>query len=54
MPRIKGWPPAYLTKVPPADVKRGDGKYVREFIEALCPQVKDSIGGRAGEPLVLS
>ncbi|HEY7823788.1 MAG TPA: terminase large subunit [Acidimicrobiia bacterium] len=53
MPRVKGWPPAHLTKVPAADVKRGDGPLVREFIEALCPQVKDSIGGRAGEPLIL-
>jgi phage terminase large subunit-like protein len=34
-------------------VKRGDGPLVTEFIEALCPQVKDSVGGRAGEPLIL-
>jgi phage terminase large subunit-like protein len=53
MARVKGWPPAILTKVPPADVRRGDGPLVKEFIEALCPQVKDSIGGRAGEPLIL-
>lgn len=52
-PRIKGWPPAILTPVPQADIKRGDGDLVVEFIEALCPQVKDSIGGRAGEPLIL-
>jgi phage terminase large subunit-like protein len=52
-PRIKGWPPAILTPVPPADIRRGDGKLVTEFIEALCPQVKDSVGGRAGEPLIL-
>ena len=51
--KIKGWPPAILTPVPPADVRRGDGPLVTEFIEALCPQVKDSVGGRAGEPLVL-
>jgi phage terminase large subunit-like protein len=48
-----GWPPALLTKVPAADIKRGDGELVTEFIEAMCPQVKDSIGGRAGEPLIL-
>lgn len=53
MARVKGWPPAILTAVPAADRKRGDGPLVSEFIEALCPQVKDSIGGRAGEPLVL-
>jgi phage terminase large subunit-like protein len=51
--KTQGWPPAYLTPVPPADVRRGDGKLVAEFIEALCPQVKDSIGGKAGEPLIL-
>jgi phage terminase large subunit-like protein len=50
---IKGWPPALLTPVPAADRKRGDGRLVVDFIEGLCPQVKDSIGGRAGEPLAL-
>ena len=51
--RTKGWPPAILTPVPAADIRRGDGKLVTEFVEALCPQVKDSVGGRAGEPLIL-
>ena len=53
MGKLKGWPPSILTPVPPADIRRGDGKRVIEFIETLCPQVKDSIGGRAGEPLLL-
>jgi len=51
--KIQGWPPAILTREPAADIKRGDGALVSEFIEALCPQVKDSVGGRAGEPLIL-
>jgi phage terminase large subunit-like protein len=51
--KTKGWPPAILTPVKPADIKRGDGEHVVEFIEAMCPQVKDSVGGRAGEPLIL-
>ena len=51
--KTKGWPPALLTPVKPADIKRGDGEHVVEFIEAMCPQVKDSVGGRAGEPLIL-
>ena len=51
--KVKGWPPSILTPVPAADIKRGDGARVIEFIEALCPQVKDSVGGRAGEPLIL-
>lgn len=52
-PKVNGWPPAILTSVPLADRKRGDGPLVTEFIEALCPQVKDSIGGNAGQPLEL-
>jgi phage terminase large subunit-like protein len=50
---VKGWPPALLTKVPAADRKRGDGDLVADFIEQMCPQVKDSIGGHAGEPLLM-
>lgn len=53
MARVKGWPPALLTPTTPAERKRGDGLHVAEFIETFCPQVKDSIAGRAGEPLVL-
>lgn len=53
MPAVKGWPPAILTKVPVADVRRGDGPLVTEFVERLCPQVKDSVGGHAGDPLIL-
>ena len=52
-PRPKGWPPSILTPVPAADIRRGDGKLIIPFIEELCPQVKDSIGGKAGEPLIL-
>lgn len=48
-----GWPPAIVTRVPPADVRRGDGADVSAFIEGFCPQVKDSVGGRSGEPLLL-
>lgn len=51
--KVKGWPPAILTPATPTERRRGDGALVAEFIEALCPQVKDSIGGRAGEPLLL-
>jgi phage terminase large subunit-like protein len=49
----KGWPPALLTAVPAADRKRGDGDLVCDFIEQMCPQVKDSIGGNAGQPLIM-
>ena len=50
---MKTWPPALLTKVPAADRKRGQGAEVATFIEGLCTQVKDSVGGHAGEPLLL-
>jgi phage terminase large subunit-like protein len=53
MGRVKGWPPQIVTPVPAADVRRGSGLEVVDFIESFCPQVKDSVGGRSGEPLML-
>ena len=52
-PKIKGWPPAIVTPVNAQELKRSEGPDVATFIEALCMQVKDSVGGRAGEPLAL-
>lgn len=51
--RAEGWPPRWLTKVPAADVRRGDGAHAVEFIEALCRVTKDSVAAKAGEPLML-
>ena len=51
--KVKGWPPAYLTPVPVNDIKRSEGNDVAAFIEQFCVQVKDSVGGLAGEPLRL-
>jgi phage terminase large subunit-like protein len=50
---VAGWPPAILTSVTDAERAAGDGFEVSEFIESLCVQVKDSIGGKAGSPLLL-
>lgn len=50
---VAGWPPRYLTKVPTADIRRGRGEDVVDFVEALCLVVKDSVAGPAGSPLVL-
>lgn len=50
---VQGWPPALLTPVPAVDVDRGDGELAVDFVQALCVQVKDSVGGRAGEPMRL-
>jgi phage terminase large subunit-like protein len=41
-----------LTAVPAADIRRGDGDDVLEFISAYGRITKDSVAGLAGEPLV--
>ena len=38
---VAGWPPRYLTKVPAADIRRGRGDDVVDFVEALCLVVKE-------------
>ena len=50
--RTASWPPAYLTRVPAADLKRSRGPEVVDFAEALCKITKDSIAGPSGDPLV--
>ena len=47
---VAGWPPAIVTSVSDVERAAGDGLEVAEFIEGLCRQVKDSIGGKAGSP----
>lgn len=46
-------PPRVLTPVTPRQVKAGEGNQVCDFIESFCTITKDSMGGRAGEPIVL-
>ncbi len=46
-------PPLVMTPVPAADVRRGDGKFVAEFVEQHCRITKESLGGHAGELLRL-
>ena len=48
---VKAWPPRWLTKVPAADLRRGDGAHAAQFIELMCRITKDSIGGPVGSPL---
>jgi len=45
--------PLFLTPVPPEDVARGDGEDFADFAESMCRITKDSIGGRAGDLIVL-
>ncbi|MEO3875544.1 terminase large subunit [Nonomuraea sp. B12E4] len=51
--RVDGWPARWLTPVPAADVRRGDGRHCAEFIETLCKVTKDSVAGASGSPIVL-
>lgn len=39
--------------MPAAAVRSSRGGQCVDFIESLCPQVTDSVGGRAGQPLLL-
>ncbi len=41
--------PLVLTPVPQADIDRGDGEYICDFIEGFCRITKESVGGHAGE-----
>lgn len=50
---MRGWPPRHLTPVPAADVRRGDGADVCEFLATYARITKDSFGGPTGAPLVL-
>lgn len=44
-----GWPPRWLTPVPAADLRRGDGELYERLIGATCRITKDSIAGPAGQ-----
>lgn len=51
MPKIV--PPRWQIKVPAADVKRGDGPDVAQFIEHFCSVTQDTFAGPAGSPMKL-
>ena len=48
---VKPWPPRWLTPVPAADVRRGDGADYCQFIQACCRVTKDSFAAPAGSPI---
>ncbi len=50
---IKGWPPRWVTPLTEQELADSKGWQVSDFINALCIQTKDTVAGRAGEPLVL-
>lgn len=45
--------PRWLTPTSEHDKKRGDGPLVADFIEATCRQVKDTVSGHSGDPILL-
>jgi phage terminase large subunit-like protein len=45
--------PRLLTPVSDTEIQSGEGADVSLFLESYCTVTKDSIGGKAGEPLVL-
>jgi len=47
------WPPAWLTRVDPKAIERGDGEFAADFAETFGSIGKDGIAGRAGAPLIL-
>lgn len=47
------WPPLHLSPVPQADIDRGDGDEVIDFIEAFCTITKDGFAGKTGDPIIL-
>lgn len=49
--RVAGWPPRWLTKVPLADRRRGDGAEFVEFFEGYCRGDKRTVAGRRGDLL---
>ena len=53
MADVAGWPPRWLTPVPLADQKRGDGELYANFAEAVCRVTKDSVASPAGKLLEL-
>lgn len=45
--------PLFETPVPQADIDRGDGEWIVDFIEATCKIAKGGVGGSAGSLLAM-
>lgn len=52
MARTAGWPPRWLTPVPLADQRRGDGDRLTDLIGSCCRITKDTVAGKAGTLIV--
>lgn len=49
----KSWPPRWLTSVSEKQVNDSKGLEIAQFIDTMCIQTKDTVAGRAGQPIVL-
>jgi phage terminase large subunit-like protein len=50
---MKSWPPRWLTPIPDEALENSHGKKAIDFINAFAIVTKDSVGGKAGEPMRL-
>lgn len=50
---VEGWPPRWLTSVPPKALAASRGDETTDFINTFCRVTKESIGGRAGDLVVM-
>jgi phage terminase large subunit-like protein len=50
---MKSWPPKWLTPTPEEALAISHGIKASDFIDAFAMVTKDSVGGRAGDPLRL-
>lgn len=47
------WPPRWLTAVADEEIENSKGFEIAQFIDTMCIQTKDTVAGRAGQPIVL-
>ena len=52
-PINEGWPSKWLTPVDSTHLAVSKGIEISNFINSMCIQTKDTVAGRAGEPIVL-
>jgi hypothetical protein len=50
---MSSWPPRWLTPVPEEAFLTSHGRKASDFIDTFAVITKDSIGGKAGEPMRL-
>jgi phage terminase large subunit-like protein len=49
----QGWPPTILTDVTDLERRMGDGDRAIKFVEHFCRVTKDSLGGKAGDLMIM-